>query len=740
MTFDSGGYSLKPPARMHEMKFDMSGGAAVIEAIAALAELRAPVRVLGVIGATENLVNGRAVKPGDVVRSREGLTIEVDNTDAEGRLVLCDCLSWAREQGAERIVDIATLTGGVVSALGDVYAGLLGDDAMVAEVEAAAADAGELVWRLPLHPRYAKKMEGAYADLRNSAAERTKGQPSTAAAFLSRFTGGLPWAHLDVAGVTDGASLPYINGKGGTGFGLRTLVALAERVSAADRARSAPAAGGQTPAARHAEIAAGQRADGGAAARHAAEHRRHQERGEEWQRARDRRVRRLGHVLAHHDLLLPEGDRHGRIALGELQHDLAARTGGHRRPAGRAALDEDEDARGHAAREERAEGHARARRHNLDPMDFDLSDDHRLLRSTVREFAEERVAPVAEELDRTKAFPYEIVAEARQLNLMGIPFPEEYGGAGADTLAYAIAVEELTRIDCPWRSRSAPTPRSARSRSTCSAPRRRSRSGCRGCARARSSAPSASPSPRRARRRQHKNPCPPSNGDWVIDGAKQFITNAGTDISGVVCITAGPAGRERENEISNLIVPNGTPGYEQGEPYRKMGWNASDTRPLTFTRLPRPGGEPARPARRGLPASSCTSSTSAGSASPRWAWAWPRARWTRRSRYAKERRAFGKPISKFQAIQGSSPTCRPRSRRPACWSTRRRARRTPERNFSLTAAQAKLKTGRLAVRAPRRPSRSTAGTATSRSTRCAACTATRRSSRSARAPTRCSRW
>jgi leucyl aminopeptidase len=233
VTFDSGGYSLKAPARMHEMKFDMSGGAAVIEAIATLVELGVPCRVIGVIGATENLVNGRAVKPGDIVRSREGLTIEVNNTDAEGRLVLCDCLSWARSQGAERLLDLATLTGGVVSALGDVYAGLLSkDEAWAAEVAAAAEEAGELVWRLPMHPRYAKAMDGRYADLLNSAEARTKAQPSTAAEFLAHFTGDVPWAHLDIAGVADDAGLAYAR-KGGAGFGLRTLVTLAERVSSA---------------------------------------------------------------------------------------------------------------------------------------------------------------------------------------------------------------------------------------------------------------------------------------------------------------------------------------------------------------------------------------------------------------------------------------------------------------------------------------------------------------------------
>ncbi len=185
--------------------------------------------MLAVVGATENLVSGSATRPGDIVRSLEGLTIEVDNTDAEGRLVLADCLTWARRRGVERIVDIATLTGGIVTALGSVHAGLMAnDDGWAAEVEAAAAAAGELVWRMPLHQRYAKAMEGRYADLRNAAVKRGEASPLTAAAFLSRFTDGVPWAHLDIAGTAWDAGLPYL-GSGGSGWGVRTLVAVAER-------------------------------------------------------------------------------------------------------------------------------------------------------------------------------------------------------------------------------------------------------------------------------------------------------------------------------------------------------------------------------------------------------------------------------------------------------------------------------------------------------------------------------
>jgi len=200
VTFDSGGLSLKPAASMPEMKFDMSGGAAVIEAIAALAELRAPVRVLGVVGATENLPSASAVKPGDIVRALDGTTIEVNNTDAEGRLVLADCLCYARREGCERLIDIATLTGGIVTALGSTYAGLMSnEEAWAAELGSCAQSTGELVWRLPLHREYADMIAGRYAQLTN-ATERRAATPITAAELLHRFVADVPWAHLDIAG------------------------------------------------------------------------------------------------------------------------------------------------------------------------------------------------------------------------------------------------------------------------------------------------------------------------------------------------------------------------------------------------------------------------------------------------------------------------------------------------------------------------------------------------------------
>jgi leucyl aminopeptidase len=227
ITFDSGGLSLKSPATMHEMKFDMCGGAAVIEAIAALAELEVPVRVLGVVGASENLPGGSAVKPGDIVRALDGTTIEINNTDAEGRLVLADCLCYARQRGCDRILDIATLTGAVEIALGSVYAGVMAnDDAWAHRVEEAAARAGERVWRLPLGPDYADMVKGRYAQLTNRT-ERREAQAITAAELLHHFTGDLPWAHIDIAGTAWDVPRPYFVGKGATGFGVRLMVELA---------------------------------------------------------------------------------------------------------------------------------------------------------------------------------------------------------------------------------------------------------------------------------------------------------------------------------------------------------------------------------------------------------------------------------------------------------------------------------------------------------------------------------
>jgi leucyl aminopeptidase len=230
VTFDSGGISIKPAMRMSEMKFDMSGGAVVLEAIGAIARLQLPIRVLGLIGATENMPSGHAMRPGDIVRAANGTTIEVVNTDAEGRLVLADCLAHAVNHGAERIVDLATLTGAIVTTFGSSHAGLFAnDDAWADALEAAAGASGDLLWRLPLHTDYADAIKGRYADIVNST-ENRKAASITAAEFLHRFVGDVPWAHLDIAGTANDTGRPYA-GSGGSGYGVRLLVELARRLA-----------------------------------------------------------------------------------------------------------------------------------------------------------------------------------------------------------------------------------------------------------------------------------------------------------------------------------------------------------------------------------------------------------------------------------------------------------------------------------------------------------------------------
>jgi leucyl aminopeptidase len=231
VTFDSGGLWLKPPGRMHEMKFDMAGGAAVIEAVATLAELRAPVHVIGVVGAAENMISGGAMRPGDVVTAYDGTTVEINNTDAEGRLILADCITHARRLEASRIIDVATLTSAVVTALGSVHAGLFAnDDALAAAVQAAGDRTGERVWRLPLDERYAEMVRGRVAQITNLT-ERREAQAITAAEFLHHFAGDVPWAHLDIAGTANDVRSSYMPDRGATGFGLRLLVDLARSLA-----------------------------------------------------------------------------------------------------------------------------------------------------------------------------------------------------------------------------------------------------------------------------------------------------------------------------------------------------------------------------------------------------------------------------------------------------------------------------------------------------------------------------
>ncbi|MDP9228766.1 MAG: leucyl aminopeptidase [Actinomycetota bacterium] len=231
VTFDSGGISIKPSAAMHEMKMDMSGAAAVLEATGAIAELGLPINLLTVVPATENMPSGHAIKPGDIITQLNGKTVEVNNTDAEGRLILADALCYAVELGAERLIDLATLTGAVLIALGSTYAALISnDDALAAEVLEAGESSGEIAWRLPLHPEYKELTKGSAADLTNASAKRKAGT-IYAASFLEEFVDDRPWAHLDIAGTAWDVGREYV-GKGPTGYGVRLLVELARSLSA----------------------------------------------------------------------------------------------------------------------------------------------------------------------------------------------------------------------------------------------------------------------------------------------------------------------------------------------------------------------------------------------------------------------------------------------------------------------------------------------------------------------------
>jgi leucyl aminopeptidase len=230
VTFDTGGISIKPSAKMQDMKFDMSGGAAVIESMAAIAELDLPLTVTAVVPSTENMPSGHAVKPGDIVTAMNGKTIEVNNTDAEGRLILADALCYVVDEGAERIVDLATLTGAIIVALGHTYAGLFSnDDDWCGEVSAACDTSGEIGWRMPLHPEYFDLTKGQYADLTNAAEGRTA-MSSYAAEFLRQFVDDHPWVHVDIAGTAWGMTRNYV-GKGASGFGTRMLIELARRAA-----------------------------------------------------------------------------------------------------------------------------------------------------------------------------------------------------------------------------------------------------------------------------------------------------------------------------------------------------------------------------------------------------------------------------------------------------------------------------------------------------------------------------
>jgi alkylation response protein AidB-like acyl-CoA dehydrogenase len=328
-------------------------------------------------------------------------------------------------------------------------------------------------------------------------------------------------------------------------------------------------------------------------------------------------------------------------------------------------------------------------------MIFDLDPETQLLQRTVREFAVAEVEPVAAELDRAKLFPYALVKKMGELGWMGIPFPEEFGGAGGTTLQYAIAVEELTRSDSSIAiTMCAHTSLGTQPIYQFGSLEQKQRYLPDLCAGHKLGAfgltePEAGSDAGNVRTRAVLD-----GGEWVIDGSKQFITNAGTEISGHVAITAMTG----ENEISNIIVERGTAGYEQGEPYRKMGWNASDTRPLTFDacRVPEAnllgvrghgfkqflevldGGRIAIAAMGvGLAQGALDQALA----------------------YAKQRRAFGRPISKFQTIQAKLVDIATEIEAARLLTYKAAVLKDEGRVFGLTAAEAKLKTGRLAVRA-----------------------------------------
>jgi leucyl aminopeptidase len=231
VTFDTGGISIKPSAGMHEMKMDMSGAAAVLESVAAIAELSLPVDLVAVVPSTENMPSGTAIKPGDIITQYNGKTVEINNTDAEGRLILADALAYVVELGADRVVDLATLTGAVVVALGSTYAAVISnDDELAGEVERAGQTTGELTWRLPLHPEYKELTKGTVADLTNASAKRKAGT-IYAGSFLEEFVGDSAWAHVDIAGTAWDVGREY-TGSDASGFGVRLLVELARELSA----------------------------------------------------------------------------------------------------------------------------------------------------------------------------------------------------------------------------------------------------------------------------------------------------------------------------------------------------------------------------------------------------------------------------------------------------------------------------------------------------------------------------
>jgi leucyl aminopeptidase len=236
VTFDTGGYFLKSQADIVRQKADMAGGAAVVAALGAIAELGLPLSVTGALPACENMLSGSAIRPTDVITTAAGLTVEVTNPDAEGRLILADALWWARRDGATHLVDLATLTGAMRAGMGDVYAGVFANDDSWRDAVVDAGNAsGDLAWPWPLHPRYRPLIDSTVADLRNTAG-KSFGFPIVAATFLQRFAGEGPWAHVDMLGT---ALLDEDRGdafgRGATGYGVRMLVELATRLAGSER-------------------------------------------------------------------------------------------------------------------------------------------------------------------------------------------------------------------------------------------------------------------------------------------------------------------------------------------------------------------------------------------------------------------------------------------------------------------------------------------------------------------------
>jgi short-chain 2-methylacyl-CoA dehydrogenase len=328
-------------------------------------------------------------------------------------------------------------------------------------------------------------------------------------------------------------------------------------------------------------------------------------------------------------------------------------------------------------------------------LNFDLGQEHELVRSTVREFAQQRVAPVAEELDREGSFPYDLVAEMAELGLMGMTIPEEYGGGGADTLAYAIAVEELTRVD----SSVAITMAAHHSLGTLpifsfgndeqkqqwlpdlASGRKLAAFGL--------TEPDAGSDAGATRTRAELR-----DGNWLINGSKIFITNAGTDITACVTITA----RTGDDEVSNVIVPNGTPGYEISKPMKKLGWRASDTRELSFKDCAVPEENLLGPRGRGFPqfleildgGRISVAAMGVGLAQGAYDLAYA---------YAGERKQFGQPIAKFQAVQFKLADMATEIEAGRTMVYKAAWLKDQGRDFALAAAQAKLYTGELSNRA-----------------------------------------